>query len=181
MITKMQRREFFKTVPALAGVAGLTGSTLAPLGAQVIGPESTQVAEIYELQAAFHRAKTTQDIELMMSLWDPEAVLTLESVNPPATYVGLDQIQSFFLSSGSWQNQRFSLVPSFKTEIQVHGDYADLFGSAEARPIHVGRKITDPLYFIKEQVKIYEPEEASRLFHRENVVAGDLGSSTHVA
>ena len=127
MITKMQRREFFKTVPALAGVAGLTGSTLAPLGAQVIGPESTQVAEIYELQAAFHRAKTTQDIELMMSLWDPEAVLTVETVNPPRTYVGLDQIQSFFLSSGSWQNQRFSLVPSFKTEIQVQGDYANLY------------------------------------------------------
>ena len=127
MITKMQRREFFKTVPALAGVAGLTGSTLAPLGAQVIGPESTQVAEIYELQAAYHQAKTTQDIALMMSLWDPEAVFTVETVNPPATYVGLAQIQSFFLSSGSWQNQRFSLVPSFKTEIQVQGDYAYLY------------------------------------------------------
>jgi|SRR5579884_353105 len=120
----MQRREFFKTVPALAGVAGLTG---VPLGAQVIGPESTQVAEIYELQAAFHRAKTTQDIELMMSLWDPEAVLTVETVNPPAAYVGSDQIRSFFLTSGSWQNQRFSLVPSFKTQIQVQGDYALLY------------------------------------------------------
>lgn len=123
----MQRREFFRTASALAGVAGLTGSALAPLGAQVIGPESTQVGEIYELQAAFHRAKTKQDIELMMSLWDPEAVLTVETVNPPATYVGLDQIRSFFLNSGSWQNQRFSLVPSFKTEIQVQGDYASLY------------------------------------------------------
>jgi hypothetical protein len=62
-----------------------------------------------------------------------------------------------------------------------HGDYAELFGSAEARPIHVGRKITDPLYFIKEQVKIYEPEEASRPFHRERVLAEDADSSTRVA
>lgn len=123
----MQRREFFRTVPALVGVAGLTGSTLVPLGAQVIGPESTQVAEIYELQAAFHRAKTTQDIELMMSLWDPEAVLTVESVSPPATYAGLDQLRSFFLNSGSWQHHRFSLVPSFKTQIQVQGNYALLY------------------------------------------------------
>jgi hypothetical protein len=123
----MQRREFFRTLPALAGVAGLTGSTLVPLGAQVIEPESTQVAEIYELQAAFHRAKTTQDIELMLSLWDPEAALTVETVNPPATYVGLDQIRSFFLNSGSWQNQRFSLVPSFKTQIEVQGNYALLY------------------------------------------------------
>ena len=35
-----------------------------------------------------------------------------------------------------------------------HGDYAALFGSDEARPIHLGRKVTDPLYYIKEQVKI---------------------------
>ncbi len=35
------------------------------------GPESQQVGEIYQLQAAFHRAKTTQDLDLTMSLWDP--------------------------------------------------------------------------------------------------------------
>src|SRR5690348_14378816 len=104
----MKRREFFQTVPALAGAAGLTGATL-PLRAQIVGAESTQVAEIHELQAAYHLAKTTQDIELMMSLWDPQAVLTIESVSPPATYVGADQIWSFFLSSGSWKFQRFSL------------------------------------------------------------------------
>jgi hypothetical protein len=35
------------------------------------GPGSGAVGQIYRLQAAFHRAKTTQDIDLMMSLWDP--------------------------------------------------------------------------------------------------------------
>jgi hypothetical protein len=35
------------------------------------GPGSGAVGQIYPLQAAFHRAKTTQDIDLMMSLWDP--------------------------------------------------------------------------------------------------------------
>jgi len=62
-----------------------------------------------------------------------------------------------------------------------HGDYAELFGSAEARPIHLGRKVTDPLYYIKEQVKIYEPEEASRPFQREGVLAEEASSSTRVA
>lgn len=47
-----------------------------------------------------------------------------------------------------------------------HGDYASLFTSDEARPIHVGHKVTDPLFYIQEQVKIYEPEEASRPFRR---------------
>src|SRR5579859_2769855 len=33
------------------------------------------VGEIYQLQAAFHRAKTTQDLDLMLSLWAPDAVV----------------------------------------------------------------------------------------------------------
>jgi sulfatase maturation enzyme AslB (radical SAM superfamily) len=45
-----------------------------------------------------------------------------------------------------------------------HGDYVSLFGSDEARPIHLGGKVADPLHFIKDQVKIYEPEEAGRPF-----------------
>ena len=45
-----------------------------------------------------------------------------------------------------------------------HGDYVSLFGSDEARPIHLGGKVDDPLYFIRDQVKIYEPEEAERPF-----------------
>jgi pyruvate-formate lyase-activating enzyme len=43
-----------------------------------------------------------------------------------------------------------------------HGDYAEMFGVAEATPISVGHRIDDPAYFISEQEKIYEPEEAGR-------------------
>ena len=43
-----------------------------------------------------------------------------------------------------------------------HGDYAEMFGVAEARPISVGHRIDDPTYFIRDQDKIYEPEEADR-------------------
>jgi hypothetical protein len=55
-----------------------------------------------------------------------------------------------------------------------HGDYADLFGSDEARPIRIGHKVTDPLFYIREQVKIYEPEESARPFRR----AEPLGRKT---
>ena len=40
-----------------------------------------------------------------------------------------------------------------------HGDYADLFGTAEAKPATDLRPIDDPLYFIKDQVKVVEPED----------------------
>src|SRR5262249_2858223 len=53
------------------GAALLAAPSLAlaqsPAGG-VTGPES-QIGEIYQLQAAFHRAKSTADLDLMMSLW----------------------------------------------------------------------------------------------------------------
>ena len=86
---------------------------------------SEQIGEIYELQAAFHRAKTTQDLELMMSLWSQDATFVNRSTG--VTYSGADAIRSFWASSGSFVNHRFSLVPSFKTTIDVQGDEAFLY------------------------------------------------------
>src|SRR5215472_15273711 len=73
-----------------------------------------QVGEIYQLQAAFHRAKSTQDIDLMMSLWAVDGKLTNQN-DPHSPYVGSDELRAFWLSSGSFTHRRFSLVPSFKT------------------------------------------------------------------
>ena len=106
-------------------VAGLS-QLVRPVKAQVSGPESTQVSEIYELQAAYHRAKTTQDIDLMMSLWDPDATLNIQG-DPNSPYLGTERIRAFFLGSGSFTHVRFSLVPSFKIQINVHGSEASLY------------------------------------------------------
>jgi pyruvate-formate lyase-activating enzyme len=40
-----------------------------------------------------------------------------------------------------------------------HGDYAELFGTGEARPIRDIAKITDPRHFIREQQKVVEAED----------------------
>jgi SnoaL-like domain len=84
------------------------------------------VAAIYQLQAAFHRAKTTQDIDLMMSLWDPNGTLHNQG-DSNSPYVGSDRLKAFWLKSGSFTHRRFSLVPSFKIQIEVHGDTAGLY------------------------------------------------------
>lgn len=94
--------------------------------AQASGPGSAQVAKIYQLQAAFHRAKTFQDIDLMMSLWASDATLTIAG-DPNSPYTGSGQVRAFFLRSGSFTHRRFSLVPSFKISIDVHGDTAFLY------------------------------------------------------
>src|SRR6476620_3200053 len=61
---------------------------------------SEQSGEIDELQAASHRAKTTQDLDLMMSLWADDA--TFVNTSNGHTYVGADQIRGFWQTSGSF-------------------------------------------------------------------------------
>jgi hypothetical protein len=113
----------------VAGTAIVTGalprSALSLPADQVSGPQS-QVAQIYELQAAFHRAKTTQDINLMMSLWAEGATLNVQG-DSNSPYVGTDSLKVFWEGSGSFTHRRFSLVPSFKTQIEVQGHMARLY------------------------------------------------------
>ena len=109
------------------------GSAAGALGAMVltvpgsayadVSHGSEQIGEIYELQAAFHRAKSHQDIDLMVSLWADDCTATFKGT----TLSGKDAVRSFFLGSGSFKHHRISLVPSFKDQIEVHGDTAFLY------------------------------------------------------
>jgi hypothetical protein len=124
----MARRTLLRT--------GLTGTALGAAAWAIPGmaragtapgsPESVQVAEIYQLQAAFHRAKTTQDLDLMMSLWAPDGILTVQG-DPNSPYTGTGALRAFWQNSGSFTHRRFSLVPSFKTQIDVRGNQAQLY------------------------------------------------------
>ena len=102
------------------GAAALAFPRLA--GADV-SHGSEQIGEIYELQAAFHRAKSHQDIDLMVSLWADDATLTFNGKE----YAGKEGVRGLFLNSGSWLHHRISLVTSFKDQIDVQGDTAFLY------------------------------------------------------
>jgi ketosteroid isomerase-like protein len=121
---EITRRDLLRK--GLAGAALGTAVLAVPGFAKAdVSHDSEQIGDIYELQAAFHRAKTTQDLDLMMSLWAAEA--TFVNTTNGVTYVGTEQIRGFWQSSGSFTHHRFSLVPSYKTTIQVHGDEAFLY------------------------------------------------------
>ena len=122
----MKRRDFCRFMAAAAGVGGVAASNLLPAMAQVSGPATADIAQIYQLQAAFHQAKTAQDIELMMSLWDAKAMLKVQG-DPKSPYVGTEQLRVYWLNSGSFKNRRFSLVPSFKTRIATRDNEASLY------------------------------------------------------
>lgn len=118
-------------VAALVAVAWLVGASVASprqVNASEMsdGQPQSAIAQIYQLQANFHRAKTFRDIDLMMSLWAPDATLTQGSL----VVQGTDALRAFWLSTGSFNtalNMRESLSPSFKIRIQPHGDTAYLY------------------------------------------------------
>ena len=115
---------------AMATLGVAAAMSVSPLGAAAStddeDPEGDRLGAVYQLQAAFHRAKTTQDIDLMMSLWANGASLTVQG-DPNSPYTGADQLHAFWLSSGSFKNRRFSLVPSYKIQIRLDGHLAYLY------------------------------------------------------
>src|SRR5947209_1068843 len=111
----INRRELLGAASAAVGASLLAVPALASAD---ISHASEQIGEIYQLQAAFHRAKSHKDINLMVSLWSEDCTLTLNGT----TFSGKGAVKSLFLASGSWKHHRISLVPSFKDQIQVHGD-----------------------------------------------------------
>jgi ketosteroid isomerase-like protein len=126
MITPRHRRRSLLRAGMLstaAGLAGLVFPSASPAGAQASDPEGAKIGAIYQLQAAFHQAKSHQDIDLMMSLWASDATFSLGD----SVLSGADAIRTFFLGSGSWTHARMSFVPSFKDQIQVEGDEAYLY------------------------------------------------------
>ena len=124
MTREITRRDLLRKGVGAAAIGGF-GLALPTVASADVTHGSEQIGEIYELQAAFHRAKTTQDLDLMMSLWAENATFVNKSNGN--TYLGSQAIRSFWQGSGSFTHHRFSLVPSYKTTIQVQGDEAFLY------------------------------------------------------
>ena len=121
---QLNRRDLLRkgAVAAAFSTVALTVPEIAFAGS---APNGGQLGGIYQLQAAFHAAKSHQDIDLMVSLWTDECNFTYKGV----AYKGPDAVRTFFLASGSFVHHRMSLVPSFKDQIVVgHGaDHAYLY------------------------------------------------------
>ena len=127
MQSPVSRRNVLTAGALMTGLGMASAAMPAPaFAADGGGPGDGAVGQIYRLQAAFHRAKSTQDIDLMMSLWDPHGTLHVVG-DPNSPYAGLEQLKAFWLGSGSFTHRRFSLVPSFKIQNDVHGEAAYLY------------------------------------------------------
>jgi ketosteroid isomerase-like protein len=82
--------------------------------------------QIDQIEKNFHQATTEHDIDLMMSLYAPDATMT---VGPGQTASGLDEIRRFWLEDSSpfkVENEWVSDHPAYKLKITVNGDRGTL-------------------------------------------------------
>ena len=82
--------------------------------------------EIDKIEKDFHGAMTEKDIDQMMSLWAPNATMT---VGPGNTASGVDEIRRFFVEDSAVfapENEWISDHPAYKLEITVNGDRGTL-------------------------------------------------------
>ena len=110
----------------------LLGTLLAACGgsgADASADNAQRIRDMYDIEQiekAFHGATTHKDINEMVSLYAPNATMT---VGPGETAVGLDEIRQFWLTKAAPfapENEWVSDHPAYKLEITVNGDQGTL-------------------------------------------------------
>jgi uncharacterized protein (TIGR02246 family) len=117
----------------IGGALGVMGVSLAACGGSGTSSGSEQAlqrqADLYainQIEQKWHRATSQHDIDLMMSLWAPNATFTTDAGE---TKTGKKQIRQFWLEAPVFQpeNHWVSETPAYKIRITVNGDRGTLY------------------------------------------------------
>jgi ketosteroid isomerase-like protein len=102
------------------------GGSNEDLASQAALQQKADYWEIDQIERTFHEATTQKDIEMMMSLWAPDATLTS---GRGETAVGLEEIRRVWLRDSMSFDPHTHWVsdhPAYKVEITVNGDRGTL-------------------------------------------------------
>src|SRR5438132_8738723 len=94
--------------------------------------------EIDQIERTFHRAGSTHNVNLMMSLWAPGASFNIGT----DTYIGKAQIRKFFATKNKafqLQNHWESDTPAYKVRITVNGNKGTLYFECHYVDVRTGR------------------------------------------
>jgi uncharacterized protein (TIGR02246 family) len=111
-----------RSLLVLTAIAGLSAAMIA-------GATTEENAEdfmnLHKVEIAFHEAGTTKNLDMMLSLFADDAVLTVGG----KTYTGKDQIKRFFEAAGTFQPQNHwvAYTPAFRIRYSVEGNRAHLY------------------------------------------------------
>ena len=113
----------------LVGLLVLTatacGSSKSSSSTQALQTQADKLA-IQEIEVNWHRASSTKDIDLMMSLWAPDATFNIGT----ETLTGKAQIRDFFIHKAAPfqpENHWLSDTPAYKLRATVNGDKGTLY------------------------------------------------------
>jgi hypothetical protein len=110
-------------VGILVGALAASGSSNASSASEAQMRRNSDLWEIDQLEKKFHRATTRKDLGLMMSLYAPNATLTI----PGTTAVGKRELREFWRTSGTFTNDWISETPAYKVRITLNGDRGTLY------------------------------------------------------
>jgi hypothetical protein len=93
-----------------------------------VGSDAQRAADLYaidQIERTWHQAASTKDLDLMMSIWAPDATFTFDR----RTYTGASAIRKLFSESGPFQpeNVWLSDTPAYKIRTTVNGDKGTLY------------------------------------------------------
>lgn len=111
---------------ALLLVLGTVAALALPAGAWAGEEENaSDFRQLHQVEITFHQAGSTKNLDLMLSLFADDAVLTAGG----KTYSGKDQVKKYWQAAGPFQpqNQWVGYTPAFRIHYDVRGDRAHLY------------------------------------------------------
>jgi ketosteroid isomerase-like protein len=101
------------------------GSSSSKSASEQANQRRADLWSIDQIEKKFHEATSKKNIDMMMSLWAPNATFTTK---PGETLTGKRQIRRFWLAAPAFEaeNHWVSDTPAYKIRITVNGDRGTL-------------------------------------------------------
>jgi hypothetical protein len=132
-----------RTLLTGAAIAAVVASLAACGGSDktgAAGPRMQKEAALYEIdqiEKTWHKAASTHDIDLMMTIWAPNSSFTIGG----ETSSGKSAIRKVLAAAGPFQpqNQWVSDTPAYKIRTTVNGDKGTLYFECHYVDVKTGK------------------------------------------
>ncbi len=130
-----------KKVVTIAVLAGLVLAVSAYGAGKGNSPSTIQRQATYyqieRIEQIWHKAASTKNLDLMMSIWAPNATMTIGG----QTVTGKTAIRGIFAKAGPFQPQNhwISDTPAYKIRVSVNGDRGTLYFECHYIDVDTGK------------------------------------------
>jgi hypothetical protein len=128
-------------VAAVVAALAACGSSSKSSSAKRAAQRDTDLYQIDQIERKWHRAASTHDVNLMMTLWAPGATFNIGT----DTYTGTAQIRNFFATKNKAfrpQNHWESDTPSYKMKVTLNGDKGTLYFECHYIDVKTGKLVS---------------------------------------